>query len=392
MTLVALASSCLVGSYEFLRVSIASLFIDKFGAGAMSYALTAVPFFMAALIWLYAKTLSKLGPRRTAAASFLFSALVFLAGYAGNAAGLRWSIAFTYLFVEVYIVVLVEQIWSFVNSSLNKEEARLLNGPIAGLAAVGPVLAGFIASRYAKTIGTESFILLAAALMLPSAWLLLKSYSMLGEPKPAEAEAKPDDELDIKTLLHQHPLMAITSVVFLSQVIATLLNLHFYQILEGTITSKDLRTAYLGGFWMKVNLVAFAMQFAGTPLLLRFTSLRFCLTAIPVLHLFNAILLFKAPSLGVAAYAFIAFKSLDYSLFRASKELLYIPLSFSARYRAKQVADSFTYRFSKGVTAGSVSLWKAAAGAVAPWSYPVFCAAAAACWAIVSIPLTRDAK
>ena len=38
----------------------------------------------------------------------------------------------------------------------------------------------------------------------------------------------------------------------------------------------------------------------------------------------------------------------DYSLFRASKELIYLPLSFSARYRAKEFIDVFGYRTGKG--------------------------------------------
>ena len=42
------------------------------------------------------------------------------------------------------------------------------------------------------------------------------------------------------------------------------------------------------------------------------------------------------------------FKALDYSVFKAAKEILYIPLPFAARYRAKEVVDVFGYRLSKG--------------------------------------------
>ena len=45
--------------------------------------------------------------------------------------------------------------------------------------------------------------------------------------------------------------------------------------------------------------------------------------------------------------AFALFKTIDYSTFRAAKEILYIPLSFDARYRAKEVIDVFGYRFGK---------------------------------------------
>ena len=49
-----------------------------------------------------------------------------------------------------------------------------------------------------------------------------------------------------------------------------------------------------------------------------------------------------------AGLAYMAFKVIDYSVFRAAKELLYIPLSFDRRYRAKELIDVFGYRFGKG--------------------------------------------
>ncbi len=50
--------------------------------------------------------------------------------------------------------------------------------------------------------------------------------------------------------------------------------------------------------------------------------------------------------------AYVCFKSIDYTLFRASKELLYIPLSFDVRFRSKEFIDVFGYRGSKGVASG----------------------------------------
>jgi ATP/ADP translocase len=102
---------------------------------------------------------------------------------------------------------------------------------------------------------------------------------------------------------------------------------------------------------MKVNIVAFAMQFLITPIVMKKVSIRVIQVAIPLIHCVNFIILFVYPQLAFAAFAFLTFKSVDYSIFRASKETLYIPFSFDTRYRAKQIADAFTYRFSKGFTA-----------------------------------------
>ena len=102
------------------------------------------------------------------------------------------------------------------------------------------------------------------------------------------------------------------------------------------------------------------MQFLLTPILLRRIPIRGIQAVIPAVHLAACALLLVNPQLGAAALAFLLFKGLDYSIFRASKETLYIPFSYDTRYRAKQVADAFTYRFSKGITALVLSAVSAA--------------------------------
>jgi ATP/ADP translocase len=44
----------------------------------------------------------------------------------------------------------------------------------------------------------------------------------------------------------------------------------------------------------------------------------------------------------------VASKVFDYSLFRAAKEILYIPLSYSEKTQGKALVDIMTYRLAKG--------------------------------------------
>ena len=44
----------------------------------------------------------------------------------------------------------------------------------------------------------------------------------------------------------------------------------------------------------------------------------------------------------------VASKSLDYSIFRAAKELLYLPLSQAEKTQGKALIDMLTYRVAKG--------------------------------------------
>jgi AAA family ATP:ADP antiporter len=70
---------------------------------------------------------------------------------------------------------------------------------------------------------------------------------------------------------------------------------------------------------------------------------------VPVLNLGALGYMLVASPLWGSAVAYGTFKTLDYSLFRAAKELLYVPLPFDARYRAKEVIDVLGNRVSKGM-------------------------------------------
>ncbi|HAH05313.1 MAG TPA: hypothetical protein DCM05_02130 [Elusimicrobia bacterium] len=392
MACISASAAFLVGGYEFVRSTTASLFLEAFGSSAMPYAMTLVPVLMAVLIYLYGKVLSRLGPLKTLQLSFGLTALAFALAYAAVKSGSRTAVAALYVFAEAYIVILVEQFWAFIDSTLDPSKAKVYNGPILGGASLGPILAGTLLSRFAVSLGSETFILLSGAVLLPTAALAYAAYKLAGEPQPSAAEREGRlGAVHLRLILDTPVLLLIALVVSLSQVYATMTNLRLYQLLEVAIPLKDARSAYLGAFWTQCNAVAFLMQFVLTPLLLKRLPLKALLMGIPAIHAATALALLLHPSLGSAALALMLFKGLDYSVFRASKEVLYIPLSYDARYRAKQVVDAFNYRFSKGATAGLLSLVQSLLGVLPGWAYPAAALAAAAAWLAAAAPLGEQA-
>ena len=388
MVLTGLSASFLFCGYEFIRSGSESIFIAEFGAKAKPYAMACVPFMMGLLIYLYGRLLSAFGGARAMAGSMLFSAAVFTASFFALRTGFKAVAFFLYVFKESYIVIISEQYWSFVNSTLKDEEGRVFNGPVAGLGALGSVIGGYTLSKYVVTFHTEPFILLCALVMIPAMLMFWLAYKKAGEPKPKADEAGgKKGHLHLSILKENRTVLYIALIIFSTQVVATVMDLNFARLVQDALPDKDLRTAYLGSFWMKVNIFSFSMQFLLTPLLLRRISIRGIQVAIPAVHLATCAILLVNPQLGVAALAFLLFKGMDYSIFRASKETLYIPFSYDTRYRAKQVADAFTYRFSKGVTATVLSAVSAVASVpVAVYAVAGFCFSGA--WLGLAFPLT----
>lgn len=375
--------------YEFIRSPAESIFMDHFSAADKPYALSVVPFFMAALIYLYGRSLSAFGGSRTMVGSMLASAaglvgLYFAVGVFGKPAAFL-----LYVFKESYVVIISEQYWSFINSVLRDEEGKVFNGPVAGLGALGSLIGGFFLSRYVAGFGTEAFILFSAVMFFPAAVLIRGAYQQAGEPKPSREEAGGRlGHVHLSILKRNRTVLFIALVIFSTQVVATMLDMRFSLLVQDALPDKDLRTAYLGTFWMWVNSFSFSMQFIMAPLLLRWVPTRGIQAAIPAVHIIACALLLMVPSLGLAAGAFLLFKGLDYSIFRASKETLYIPFSFDTRYRAKQVADAFTYRFSKGFTSMVLSAIKASGG-MPGGAYAAAALLFAAAWLGLSFPMTE---
>ncbi len=388
-----LSAMFLFCGYEFIRSPAESIFIDRFGAGAKPYAIACVPFMMAAMIYGYGRLLSSVGAKRAMAVSMLGSAgFLILAWLLLGRAG-KWLAFLLLVFKESYVVIISEQYWSFINSVLKDEEGKVFNGPVAGLGALGSLIGGWLLGRFAVGLGTEIFVVFSAFMVLPAAALFWVGYNNAGEPKPSAAEAGgKKGHLHLSILTENRTVLFIAFIIFAAQVVATALDFRFTQLVQDFMPLKDARTAYLGHFWMNVNIFSFSMQFLLTPLLLRYIPRRGILTAIPAVHIVTCLLLFLYPALGLASTAFLLFKGMDYSIFRASKETLYIPFSYDTRYRAKQVAEAFTYRFAKGLTAAGVSALKTL-GAIAPGFYPALGLFFSAAWLAMSFPLTakRDA-
>jgi len=329
--------------------------MEVYGEERFPYAMVAGTVFTAIFLYGYGWTLTWLGPRRTLLFTSLFSSFLIICCYIAIRRGIGLAAGFTYAFREAYIVVVIEQYWSFINSTLREGEAKKLNGPICGVGSLGAIAGGLMVGQLAKPIGTEALLLLAAASLLPAAFCSDLSYRLGGEPAPSERE-RGRKSLALSLFRDSSYLRRLGLLVVLTQVISTMFGLRFFALLQPARPVMDVRTAYLGNFYAMVNLSAGILQFVAAPILLSYISLKFIHPGIPIVHVVTAAALILRPSLFTGALAYLVFKALDYSIFRAGKEIFYMPLSFDSRYRAKEVIDSFGYRASKGGAAGLAAL------------------------------------
>ncbi len=354
---ISVAASFLLCGYEFIRAASDSLFIEVYTAKNLSRAMVAIPPSVLLILYLYGRLLSWIGATRTLAVTSVLSGALILGCYIALSREIGFAAAIIYVFREAYIVIIIEQFWSFVNSTLTSKQAKIINGPFCAVASVGSVVGGMLVARWAEVLGSKKLLLFAAGSLIPAAIFGIIAYTLAGEPQPTVAEeGGRRGHLGLKTFFSSKYLVFIGLLILSTQVISTVLELRFKGLVETEIPVTDTRTAYFGNFHAMLGAISAIMQLIVVPIALRFVSLKIIHIGIPIVHLLNGLVLTLKPSLRTSARAFLTFKALDYSLFRAAKELFYMPLSYDERYRAKQIIDSFGYRFAKGGSAGVIEL------------------------------------
>jgi len=353
----AIAAFFLLLGYEFIRSSATSLFIQEFGKDAVPVATLFMPFAVVGFLYIYGILLGRFGARRTLFLTTVGSGALIAAGYFAHRAGFRFASAMLYVLREAYVVLIIEQYWSYINSSVSAAEARKLNGPVCGISSIGAIAGGLTTANVVSQFGTQNMLLLSAVACIPAAWFSMKAFHTGGDPKGQRSEPKPvghegksnwKDVVGL-SLLRREPILGwILAIVVTTQVVAAMTDFAFQGALVDAVPELDARTAYLGRFFAQLNLCALVLQFIGAPILLSVLRYDWINLAIPTVQIATCTWACLEPSLVSTGAAFMAFKAIDYSLFRAAKEILYIPLSFDARYRSKELIDVFGYRFGKG--------------------------------------------
>jgi len=389
--LMALTAMFTLAGYEFMRAASTVLFKNAYGAQNLPLVMATMPFVVFATVWVYGHILSALGPRRTLLVTSLGSGALIFACYLVLLTGSRSITPVLFLIKEVYIVLLIEQYWSYINSSVSPKTSRRVNGPVTGIAGFGSVVGAFFVGLTVQRFGTETMILFGALALIPAAILADVTYAVHGEPEVPVTD-KVLSHMGWRWLRDNPTLLYLLLIVLATQVVAAVLEFRFQGILSlEYLGRQDDETAFQGWFWGTLSSTSLVLQFLIAPILLSLVSLRLVHIMMPVIHVTAISLAIVQPSVFTVGLAFLLFKAFDYSIFRAAKEVLYVPLSYDERYRAKEIIDVFGYRTGKGASSIVIASLQRVGVAMSNYYLAIaFCAVAV--WLALIFPLTHRAR
>ncbi len=346
-----LCSFLISADYAIIRPVSNSLFIHSYGSSFFPYVwLVGLPFNLA-VVALYNYLLPRIG-------CFKIFIITTCAVIASNLFCATWisEVSFLpfafYIWKDVYVLLMFQQLWSVIHSTMKIENAKYLYGFLFGIGALGAFTGSFIPGFCAVQMGSESLLnfTLPIYLSLMVFYFGLLRYSNQVEQVVSE-ETKEGASLaqGCKLILSSRLLMTILLITAFMQITATVTDFQFQAYLENAYPDKDIRTALFGKIACLGNIFTMFFQFVGTYLLVHFLGLQRSHLLVPVFLGLNAISFLMFPVLGVVTYSFLMIKCVDFSVFSVIKEMLYVPLRIEEKFQAKALIDVFFTRASKAI-------------------------------------------
>jgi AAA family ATP:ADP antiporter len=332
-----------------LKPASRSLFIESLGADRVPYVWIGVALVMGIVVSCYHRLVERFDRFRVVlGTTLLFTGLLILFRVLLITESAVVSVGF-YIFVDILSVVLVEQFWSLTNSIYNTEEGKGWYGVVGTGGLVGGVVGGGVAAFLIKRtpLQTPDLLLVAAGiifLIFALTWFM----GRVGMYCEVDRPTRTDQASGVwRTLSHSRYLLLIAAILLLAQLAAPVVEYQFLKTVEATYVEREARTAFLSMFFSLLGGVSIGVNLGLTPLIHRRLGVIAGLLVQPLAMFLCSWGFLLRPTLHVGAATKISDRGLSYSINRASKELLYVPVNPVLIYQAKAWIDMFGYRMFK---------------------------------------------
>ena len=333
-----------------LKPASKSLFIESLGASSLPYVMIGTAVTMIIFITWYHKLVARYSRLYIVMGSCLiFSFLLVIFRILLGQKGPAVPFAF-YIFVDILGVVLVEQFWSLTNSIYTTTEGRSWYGVVGTGGLVGGVAGGGISAALIKftPLQTPDLLLTASGtilLILTLTWLMARAgifceVDHANQPQTAAAGSW-------RIFGHSRYLALIAGILLLAQFASPIVDYQFMNAVEAAYPEQEARTAFISMFFSVMGIVSIGVNLGITPLVHRYLGAIAGLMVQPMLMMLCAWGFLINSTLVFGTATKISDRALSYSINRASKELLYVPVDSVVIYQAKAWIDMFGYRLFK---------------------------------------------
>jgi AAA family ATP:ADP antiporter len=286
-----------------------------------------------------------------------------------------------FVWVGVFNMMVVAQLWSFANDLFDSEQGKRLFPLVALGATLGAAFGSKIAGWLVEPLGVYVLLLVGASVLAVCAVLFVVSERLSVAlrrrgpgPAPAAANAsilprEPPNEPRrgaFGLVVGNRYLLAIAlfSLVFswantngeymLGKLVRAAAD---EAVLRGALAPEGVK-AFIGhafaDFYLAVNLLCVALQAFVVSRIVRYGATGPALFVLPFITLASGLAVFAVPVLAVLQVGKTLENGTDYSLNNTVRQMLWLPTSREMKYKAKQAVDTFFVRLGDVSSAGLV--------------------------------------
>ena len=358
----------LLFAYYLLKTVREALILTEGGAYIKAYSSAGQAALLMVLVPLYGYIGARLVRIRLLSGMLLFFVANLVLFYGFGVSGAREGVTF-YIWVGIFNVFVVSQVWAFANDIYTKDQGKRLFPMIGIGSSLGAWLGARGAERLVSALHASPYQLqlLAAAILLVCGGLLISVNRIATRNSKPEVARNAEEKLapgnGFALVFQDRYLTWIAILILLLNVVNStgefllgdLVTHQAHALHPGNLAAqKQFVGAFYGSFFADVNLLGLLLQAFAVSRILPKTGVRGALYILPCISLVSYSVLGVAPLLGLVRWGKTLENATDYSIQNTLRQTLFLPTSREAKYKAKAAIDTFFMRFGDVVQAGIV--------------------------------------
>ena len=388
----------LLTAYYLLKVAREPLILIGGGAEVKSYASVGQSILLVAVTSAYGALASRVGRMALITWVTLFFVVCLVVFWALGASDVPLGVPF-FLWVGIFNVTAVAQFWSFAADIYDEEQGKRLF-PVIGIgSSVGAVAGAWIADLLIDLGSPFVLMLIAGAIVLVSLLLTYVAHRREGGRARTAGAATRKENAPIgggngfALVLKDRYLLLFAALIFvLNWVTKTGDYVFDKRLVDAAHAAGGNASAFIGEFKARyfewVNGVGVVLQLFVVSRVIKYLGLRWALLIMPLASLGGYSVSFAVPVIGAIFVARVGESALDYSLSNTTRQSLWLVTSRQAKYKAKQIIDTFVVRAGDAMSAGLV--WVGVQTGLGLQGFVAVNIGLASLWLIFAILLARE--
>ena len=267
-----------------------------------------------------------------------------------------------FIWVGIFNVTMIAaQFWAFAADIYDEERGKRMF-PILGIGSSLGAVVGAEVGRHAKTLPPPILMLIAAGLLVICVILTAAVHNREGRRTEDKTANQPlaGAASGFSLLLKDRYLLLMGAFILIYNWVNTtgefVLDKTLLAAAAGQGNPEEFVQAFKGKYFGYVNIIGLALQVLVVSRVIRHLGVRAALFVMPLVSLASYTTLAIAPVLSIVFAAKVAENSLDYSLQNTARQALWLVTTRDAKYKAKQVIDTFLQRAGDVMSAALVGV------------------------------------